>query len=615
MPIIHVLSEETINKIAAGEVVERPAGVVKELVENAIDAGSTAITVEIKDGGTSFIRVTDNGCGIDKDDITSAFLRHATSKISVADDLISVRSMGFRGEALSSVAAVASVELMTKTADDIIGHYYSIEGSKEIERKDMGIPGGTTIIVRNLFFNTPARKKFLKSSITEGGYVADVLEHLALANPSISIKFISAGQIKFHTSGNGDVKELIYRLFGRESAQLLIPIEQRAGDISISGYLGKPELNRSTRNYENYFINGRYVRSDVISKATEEGYKEYLMQHRFPFYVIYIDMPPERVDVNVHPGKMEVRFDDNDAVYDMISSAVHSTLRVKEMIPETLLNEPDPIDEPTTSTTEPFEAKRATEEIRTSSIDIRRILGEPVPGKAPYPEAPVSSEPVNVIKASDAVIVNAAVQMEMFEDKLLDKDAVADYKIIGQIFDTFWLFEYKDRLLVMDQHAAHEKVKYERLIGRLKSKENMSQMLAPAIVITLTPTELDTLKKYRESFITLGYEFEEFGGYDISLRAVPMDLYGSDPKSLFLDVLDELSDGRISDVPEVINDRIATMACKSAVKGNMSMTVEEVKELLREMLGLDNPYNCPHGRPTLITMTKYEFEKRFKRIV
>ena len=614
MSLIHVLSDETINRIAAGEVVERPANVVKELVENAIDSGADSITVEIKDGGISMIRVTDNGSGINREDIPKAFLRHATSKIEDSSDLLAIKSLGFRGEALSSIAAVCQVELMTKSKDSVIGTRYVIEGSKEIETKDIGVPSGTTIIVKNIFFNTPARRKFLKSPITEGGYIADLLEHLALANPNISFKFISGNDIKFHTSGNGDKKELIYRLFGKDAAVNLVKLETEKDNLKLEGYLGKPELNRSTRNYENYFVNGRYVKSDVISSAVEEGYREYLMQHRFPFFVLYIEMDPKDVDVNVHPAKMEVRFKDNVFMSDYISSAVASKLKVTEMIPETVLVKEEE-QKPSVSTAEPFEKQRHNKDLGTGNIDIRRILGEPVLGKEPYPEAPEAVHEHNVIKASDAIIVNTSVQMELFDDKLLSREAVSEYEIVGQVFDTYWLFTYKDKLIMMDQHAAHEKVKYESLLAQIKNKSVAKQMISPAIVITLSPTELSVLNDYKQNFTDIGFEIEEFGGSDISLRAVPMDLYGQSPKELFLNILDELSEGRISDVPEVINDKLASMACKSAVKGNTPMNAPEIKELLAKLLTLDNPYNCPHGRPTMITMSKNELEKRFKRIV
>lgn len=629
MPHINVLSEETIDKIAAGEVVERPASIVKELLENSIDAGATAVTVEIKEGGISFIRITDNGSGIEKEDIPKAFLRHATSKITDASDLSSVLSLGFRGEALSSIAAIAQVELMTKTKESLIGTRYVIEGAKEIEMNDIGVPGGTTIIVRNIFFNTPVRRKFLKSAITEGNYVAEVCEHIALSRPDISIKFIAGGQVKFHTSGSGDLKELIYRLFGKDVAGEVIPINYEGRDIKVTGYLGKPVLNRSTRNYENYFINGRYIKSKVIANAVEEGYREYLMQHKFPFLIINLEMDTTKVDVNVHPTKMDVRFSDEQWITDMLSSAVKGCLQVREMIPDAVLTEEKEELERITSAPEPYEDARIAEKKKEildrlvgystpqSNVDdvmhreaIKSVIEEAV-HEADRPLRPER----NVIKSSQAIVVDTAIQMNLFEDKLLTMDAMSDYRIIGQVFDTYWLIECKDKLMVMDQHAAHEKVKYEALIRQMKDSQIASQMLNPPIVISLSPSELSTLLEYKEHFNKVGFEIDEFGGMEIKLMSIPMDLYGKNPKELFLEILDELSEGHVRGVPEVINEKIASMACKAAVKGNNSMTEDEVWALLEELLKLDNPYNCPHGRPTIFTMSKYEMEKRFKRIV
>lgn len=627
MSSINILSEETIDKIAAGEVVERPSSVVKELVENAIDAGADAITVEIKDGGTSFIRVTDNGFGIEYDDIPKAFLRHATSKIKDAKDLENVISLGFRGEALSSIAAVAQVELMTKTKNSLTGYRYLIEGTKEVDFAEIGVPAGTTIIVRNLFFNTPVRRKFLKSATTEASYVADVCEHLALSKPDISIKFVSNGQVKFHTSGNGDLSELIYRIYGKDIASEIVPIEQSGKGIAISGYLGKPILNRSTRNYENFFINGRYIKSKVLSMAAEDGYKEYLMQHKFPFFIVNLELDTNKVDVNVHPTKMDVRFSDNDYISDFVSSAIYSTLRVREMIPEALLTKPDRSEDAKekNKTPEPFEVSRlGTGEIKktitseTTTVNskvndisaLRRIIGESVAevGNAVLPGS-------NIIKAASTVVVEKAVQMDLFEDQLLSIDAVSEYKIVGQLFNTYWLFEYKDKLLFLDQHAAHEKVKFESLMSQLKNKSIESQLLSPAIVLTLSAKEAGVLSAYKSIFEEFGFDIEEFGGNEICLRAIPLDLYGRDPKELFLDILDELSEGHVGNVPDVVRNKIASMSCKAAVKGNMRMTEEEIVRLLDELLKLNNPYNCPHGRPTIFTMSKSEIEKKFQRIV
>ncbi len=620
---IQLLSEETIDKIAAGEVIERPASIVKELIENSIDSGATAVTVEIKEGGLSFIRVTDNGSGILKEDIPTAFIRHATSKITDVSDLDTVSSLGFRGEALSSIAAIAQVELMTKSKDNIIGSKYVIEGAKEVEFTDIGVPGGTTIIVRNIFFNTPVRRKFLKSAITEGGYVAEVCEHLAMSRPDISVKFISGGQVKFHTSGNGELKELIYRIFGKDIASEVIPINYEGKELSITGFLGKPVLNRSTRNYENYFINGRYVKSKVISNAVEDGYKQYLMQHKFPFFIININIDPTVVDVNVHPTKMDVRFSNPELVSDIISSAINSTLKVREMIPESVLVNEKEEETKITEAPEPFETKRIDNEkvlqvnmpVETPVVVPNMIRAELVPPTL-RPAMDVELRPEkNIIKASEAIVVDTAIQMNLFEDKMLTKDAMADYRIIGQVFDTYWMIEYKDKLLIMDQHAAHEKVKYEAFISKLKDKQVVSQMLTPPIVISLSPSELSVYLEYKEHFTSIGFEIEEFGGMDINIRSIPMDLYDKDPKALFLEILDELVSGHVRGVPEVIDEKIASMACKAAVKGNNTMTTEEVWALLEELMQLDNPYNCPHGRPTIFTMSKYEMEKRFKRVV
>lgn len=655
MANIELLSEETIDKIAAGEVVERPASIVKELVENAIDANATSVTVEIKDGGISFIRVTDNGDGIPREQVKKAFFRHATSKLRTVEDLDTLLSLGFRGEALSSIAAISQVEIMTKTKDELVGTRYVIEGAVEKEFSEIGIPNGTTIIVKNVFFNTPVRRKFLKTSMTEAGYISDICEHLAMSVPDVSFKFVNGGQLKFNTSGDGDLKEVIYRIYGKEIAKELIPISRESKDISINGYLGKPILNRSTRNFEKYFVNGRFVKSNTIAAAAEAGYKEYLMQHKFPFFVLDIKVNTTTLDVNVHPTKMEIRFNNESLVGDFVESAVYGTLKVNEMIPEAVLvNEVSS----TTCTSklrgpEPYEKTRGDKEgsitdnntvsdetLTDDSFEIdfnndnpiikkaenmspiqaaiqkslaNRVIGNTVAESSGY-EADKPS--TNIIKASQAIVASNPIQMNLFEDKIISKDAMDDYKIIGQIFDTYWLISYKDKLLILDQHAAHEKVKYESILKGLKENKVNKQTLNPPIIISLSGTERSTLEKYKIYFDELGYEFDDFGGGEIAIRTVPLDLYGLEEKQVFLDVLDELSDiGKTSNVPEVFSAHIATMACKSAVKGNNAMTTEELWELLCQLLTLDNPYNCPHGRPTIVTMSKYELEKKFKRIV
>ena len=632
MAKIRLLDHNTIDKIAAGEVVEKPASVVKELVENAIDAGATALTIEIKNGGIDYIRITDNGAGIEKSDIKNAFLRHATSKIENADDLQYVTTLGFRGEALSSISAVGKVELITKTKDSLLGTRYVVEGAREIEFSDVGAPNGTTIIVRNLFYNVPARRKFLNSPITEGGYIADLVEHIALSKPHISFKFINGRDVKFHTSGNNDLREIVYRIYGKDTADALIPIDYTTERMHLTGYLGKPVLNRASRGFENYFLNGRYIKSKVISGAIEEGYKEFLMQHKFPFTVLHIETKPEQVDVNVHPTKMDVRITGEKEFYEDIRLAVYNALKESELIPEVALTEEKQekflYD---TAIPEPFEAKRienmrVCEENAKYSENSRKygnlqeklqkweenhILEEDIAKILVQNEKKPSN---NIIKARDHIIVEKPIQMNLFEEKLLTKEAKEEYEILGQIFDTYWLVAFKDKLYIIDQHAAHEKVKYEEYMKKFESKELISQTLNPPIIVSLSAKEETVLKANWDVFSSLGFNIEEFGGNEYAIRCVPMDLYGQNEQGLFVSVLDELCEddnkGSLT-----IEKKIASMACKAAVKGNNRLSAKEMEALIDQLLELENPYNCPHGRPTIISMSKYEIEKKFKRIV
>ena len=632
MAKIRLLDHNTIDKIAAGEVVEKPASVVKELVENAIDAGATALTIEIKNGGIDYIRITDNGAGIEKSDIKNAFLRHATSKIENADDLQYVTTLGFRGEALSSISAVGKVELITKTKDSLLGTRYVVEGAREIEFSDVGAPNGTTIIVRNLFYNVPARRKFLNSPITEGGYIADLVEHIALSKPHISFKFINGRDVKFHTSGNNDLREIVYRIYGKDTADALIQVDYTTERMHLTGYLGKPVLNRASRGFENYFLNGRYIKSKVISGAIEEGYKEFLMQHKFPFTVLHIETKPEQVDVNVHPTKMDVRITGEKEFYEDIRLAVYNALKESELIPEVALTEEKQekflYD---TAIPEPFEAKRienmrVCEENAKYSENSRKygnlqeklqkweenhILEEDIAKILVQNEKKPSN---NIIKARDHIIVEKPIQMNLFEEKLLTKEAKEEYEILGQIFDTYWLVAFKDKLYIIDQHAAHEKVKYEEYMKKFESKELISQTLNPPIIVSLSAKEETVLKANWDVFSSFGFNIEEFGGNEYAIRCVPMDLYGQNEQGLFVSVLDELCEddnkGSLT-----IEQKIASMACKAAVKGNNRLSAKEMEALIDQLLELENPYNCPHGRPTIISMSKYEIEKKFKRIV
>ena len=658
MAIINELDKNTIDQIAAGEVVERPSSVVKELVENSIDCGATAITVEIKGGGIDMIRVTDNGSGIEKSQIRKAFKRHATSKLKTIDDLYSIHSLGFRGEALSSISSVAQVDLITKTEDELVGTRYCINGGEEAAFEDIGAPKGTTLIVRNLFYNTPARKKFLKTAQTEASYIGDVMEHLALDNPTISFHYINNKDDKFSTSGNGDLKEIIYRIYGRDISVSLIPIKATENGMTLEGYLGEPVLNRSNRNFEIFFVNGRYIKDKVISKALEEGYKEYLMMHKFPFAVLHLRMDPADVDVNVHPAKLEVRFNNQVKLHEFIRLSVESVLKNHEMIPDALLSEnedkkeaekeakkeaekegesdelvkekaPEKVKAP-----EPFEELRFEEHKISSDTPIyaKGVKAEPVKiedsnksavwtrifGDSDGSVAEKNENPSPIIKSENAIVVEKKpVQLDLFEEKVLTKDNVKEYQILGQLFGTYWIIAYKDKMLLVDQHAAHEKVNYERMIKRFKSGEMLSQMVNPPVIVALTSAEEELFLNYRQYFEKLGFNIENFGGREYAMRAIPVDLFGCESeKEMFTEILDELShETNLDRTPDVINYKIASMACKASVKGNTRMSVMEMEALLDELLTLDNPYNCPHGRPTIISMTKYEIDKKFKRVV
>jgi len=672
MSSIQVLDEATINQIAAGEVVERPRAVVKELVENSVDAGATAITVEIKEGGLSLIRVTDNGGGIEKEDISNAFLRHATSKIRTAQDLLSVTSLGFRGEALSSIAAVAQVELITKTPQSLNGFRYLIKGGEEEALEEIGCPDGTTILVRNLFYNTPARRKFLKSSATEAGYVSDLMERLMISHPDISFKYIVNNQVKLQSSGNNNRRDILYQIYGRDITKELLTIEYQGEGISITGYIGKPSINRGNRNYENYYINGRFIKSTVITKAIEEAYKPFLMQHKYPFTSLYFEIEPSLIDVNVHPQKLEIRLKNSEDIYQSTFHAIRNTLTGKELIPKVTLTKEEELskkeDEQINKKNvlpEPFERNRRDQmealKEKTQNIPLFNIKETYLGIKDTKSLSPTierdnhTSKKASDVVREDLAFTKAKVddgnsdtigtvskvdrvrepeqpvgeqpfgeQLNFISDEanaasapFLSKEALKEHRIIGQIFSTYWLVEYQKELFIIDQHAAHEKVLYERILAAAKEKTYESQYLMPPIVLTLTLMEQNILQKYKEVLNKIGYEFEPFGGNEISVRAVPSNLYGLPDKELLLEFIDEmttnLNSGSIN--PSSVLERIASLSCKAAIKANHSFTKEEAVALIKELLLLENPYHCPHGRPVIISMSKYEIEKKFKRIV
>ena len=618
MPNIAILNQETIDKIAAGEVVERPCSVVKELVENAIDAGSTAITVEIKEGGISFIRITDNGCGIEREQVAVAFYRHSTSKIRSAEDLLTVKSLGFRGEALSSISAVARVELITKTYDELTGTRYVIEGSKELSNEEIGAPDGTTFIVKDLFYNVPARRKFLKTAQTEGSYISDMVEKLALSHPDISFKFINNNQTKLHTSGNGNRKDIIYHIFGREISSSLLEVKHECEYFKVEGFIGKPVITRANRNYENYFINGRYVKSNILSRAIEEAYKSFLMQHQYPFTVLYFTFFSE-LDVNVHPTKMELRFDNNNEIYVELCDTIYAILSHKEMIPEVPVDStPAPkkiVHEYKEPIPEPFE-KRRINEVRAA--ESRSVYGQSVTSTvknysatepaAKAPETSTAYEPAQVVTGTQQTLGD-------YDKVFLTESSKKQFSIIGQLFKTYWLIEFEDKLYIIDQHAAHEKVLYEKTMARLANKDFTSQRISPPIVMTLDARECEMLEKYRPQIEQFGYEVEHFGGKEYMISAIPDNLFNIDMKDLFIEMLDDFSNATGRQTPDIITEKVASMSCKAAVKGNDKLTLPEINKLIDELLSLDNPYNCPHGRPTIISMSKYEIEKKFKRIV
>lgn len=676
MANIQVLDQITIDKIAAGEVIERPASIIKELVENAIDAGASAVTVEIKEGGISFIRITDNGCGIPKGEVPLAFLRHSTSKIRSVDDLSTVASLGFRGEALSSIAAIAQVELITKTKDEVTGTRYRIEGGAEKSIEDTGAPDGTTFLVHQIFYNTPARRKFLKTPMTEASHVSELMTRLALSHPEVSIQFINNGQEKLHTSGNGKLKDIIYHVFGRDIANNLLETNERIDGIQVQGFIGKPIISRGNRNYENYFINGRYVKSNIIAKAIEDAYKDFTMQHKYPFTALHFTMDGTDLDVNVHPTKMELRFSHQEEIYRQMRDMISGALNHREQIVKVSLSsdrerkaEEKAARKEQIVVPEPFEQKRQVKEgfarqslpVEPVSSQSRRMpifpeverngyraaktyvpvqqmtgmtreeeeLFEPGAGNVPKTADLSNADTIQHQQEPDAAPTVSSMleesssasaspepegQMQLFDEQFLTPEAEKSHRIIGQVFDTYWLIQYGENLYIIDQHAAHEKVLFERMMKNYREKNVTSQMVSPPLIVSLTPQEADLVTRYMDVFQSFGYEISPFGGKDYAINAVPHNLYGIATEELFIEILDNLEEVREKPL-EILKDRLATMSCKAAVKGNNHLSYAEAEQLIAELLTLEDPYHCPHGRPTIISLSKRELEKKFKRIV
>lgn len=717
--MIKVLDQNTINKIAAGEVIEKPSSVIKELVENSIDSGATAVTVEVKGGGLSFLRVTDNGAGIKKDEVKLAFLRHATSKLVTVEDLLSISSLGFRGEALASIAAVAQVEMITKTADDVTGLRYQIHGGKEISSEEIGAPGGTTIIVRNLFYNTPARKKFMKTDATETSYIYDLMCRICMSHPEISFKFIANGTDKLFTSGNGKLRDIIYHIYGRDITSNLLEINAENDYMKISGYIARPCISRGNRSFEGYYVNHRYIKSAVLTKAIEDAFRTFVMIHKFPFTEINFQVRPDLLDVNVHPTKMELKFANSQDVYSFTYNAIRETLLFKELIPDVApgkdpkpetfkqrdvgnapeafenkrreeivraeertvpqsqpeqlrpaepQSQPEQLRSAETQTSPqqlcPIEPQTSSQPVRpvieiideTSSsnnkgsdvidnnktekpagnyiyadrnndleraiVQNRNVVNESPAYTAPAPARPsvtAATQDSTVSAASDAAYIEEAgkkyVQQDMFQEKFLTKEARAKHRLIGQLFKTYWLIEYDGKFFIMDQHAAHEKVKYEELMENYKNKKIYSQYLMPPAVVTLSAAEIEFLHENMEMFEALGYQIENFGGREFKLNAVPDNLFGLDGRELFIDFIADASSSAKKVTIDTFIHKLSTMACKAAIKGNTEISFKEADALIDQLLKLENPYTCPHGRPTVISMTEAEIEKKFKRIV
>ena len=670
MSKIQILSQETINQIAAGEVVERPMAVVKELVENAMDAGATSVTVEIRDGGKSLIRITDNGSGMTPEDIPLAFTPHATSKIASAQDLMNVHTLGFRGEALASIASVSQMELITKTREQLVGSRYVIEGGQEKSLEEVGCPEGTTILVRNLFYNTPARLKFLKTPPTEAGYISSMLEHMALSHPDVSFRFINQNNTRLHTSGNGNLKDVIYPIYGREITANLVEVSASEISCHLSGFIGRPAVSRGNRTYMNYFINGRYIKSNVVQKAIEDAYQPYVMQHRYPFTVLHIQIDPTKIDVNVHPQKMELRFTDSQGVYQSIYHAVSEALRFREPVTsvsldeekketktkKTQIREPEIFEKMRQEALERAGKAQAVRNSRsaakeqTASNDLvrehanyqtaantdsmpedrfmkkasaKQVLSHETQAQAANVESPAQEtqplqEPNLPQEETSAVPKPAKLQFEqqtMFHQGILSEQGKKECQIIGQVFGTYWILQYEDSMYMVDQHAAHEKVLYERFMKKILQHEVMTQQLQPPIIVSLSMAQEEALSRHGNVLEQLGYVVEPFGGHEYAVTGVPAHLPDVGESELLKEIIDTLAPRQGHETPEILRDRVATMSCKAAVKGGNVLPVDQMKELFLEMMACENPYHCPHGRPTMIKMTRTEIDKKFKRIV
>lgn len=639
---IRLLDNNLINKIAAGEVVERPASVVKELMENSIDAGATAITVEIKEGGISLIKITDNGKGIPKEELKTAFLRHATSKLRTLDDLEDIMTLGFRGEALSSIASVAQVEMITKTKDSQVGHKIVINGGVVEKEEESAGNNGTVFTMKNLFYNTPARRKFLKKPATEGGYVSEVVNRIALGHPEIAIKYINNGNTIMQTNGSGDVKSVVLYIYGRQMASQMIETSYGKDGFTVEGLIAKPELSRGNRNYENFFINGRYIKSNIVQNAVEEAYKGKLMVGKFPVFALNLKVPANTVDVNVHPTKLEVRFSDDNLIYDIMYNAVLKALKKTELIPEVTWDKPKKVKSDNVQGTLEDITFNNTVEKKAENIETKAVVendfkyddkpifsNQSVAEKAPEPKNPVLNainkvyqEPYyNEEKSVEKPVETENISKKPEEKPILNeqkeekrKPFFNNYRIVGQLFATYWIVEQNNCMYLIDQHAAHERALYEDFTEKFKNSQISSQQLLQPIAVNLSEGEKVIVEENMELLESFGFEIEEFGARTYAIRAVPYVFNSPSNVSFFMDIVDTLADKNLKSIYDTKEDAIAMMSCKAAVKGNDRLSYSEAQELIQRLLSLQDPFTCPHGRPTIIEMTKYELEKKFKRI-
>ncbi len=603
MKNIHLLDQQVSNMIAAGEVVERPAAVVKELIENAIDANAQMITVEIKNGGKSYIRVSDNGNGIDNEDTVVAFERHATSKIKSATDLNSIFTLGFRGEALASIAAVAHVELITRTEDAEEGTHIIMKAGKLFSQQPAGCPKGTTIIVKNLFYNTPARMKFLKKDATEAGHIGDMVNRMVLGHPEISFRYINNEKEMTFTPGDNHLRSCVYSVYGKEYAKSMVEVKHNDSSIAIQGLAGKANIARANRTFQSFFINGRYIKSNTLTYALQQAYKNILMVNRFPVAVLHLKINPASIDVNVHPTKMEVKFSNEKQIFDAVYWAIKNALYSEKDIPEVTLSKDESFNYPKPN-------NKGYSRINETDIIQQKInVSRP---NIPFVEAPSLNEK-NSLKIEEYREQDA--KEDIFQiNETSNITSARPFKIIGQMFSTYIIIEKDEEMILIDQHAAHERLNYEKLMLDYTERTLMPQTRLVPVVIQLSNIEIEVVKAYNEFFKKIGFEVEDFGNNSVVIRQTPVSVGENHLKDLFLEIVNLIQKSNKEALTDMESHALYTIACKSAIKANRGMHMAEMEKLVEDILSLGNINTCPHGRPIMISLSKYKIEKEFKRV-